>query len=57
MKTTDSPKKDYEQPKIEMILLDNQISLAMASDNYPEEEPEDWVYSMHGKANSTGIFS
>lgn len=57
MKTTDSQKKDYEKPGIEMILLDNQISLAMASDNYPEEEPEDWVYSMHDKANSTGIFS
>ena len=32
-------KKTYITPEIELIVLDNEISLAMESDNNPETEP------------------
>ena len=39
-------KKTYNPPQIEMIKLDNEISLQLASDDNPTGEPENW-----GKAN------
>lgn len=39
-------KKTYSPPQIEMIKLDNEISLQLASDDKPMGEPDDW-----GKAN------
>lgn len=35
-------KNIYITPEIELIILDNDISLAMESDNNPMTEPIDW---------------
>lgn len=37
-------KKEYKSPEIELIKLDNEISLQLASDADPMGEP-DWVVS------------
>ena len=36
-------KKTYFPPQIELIRLDNEISLQLASDATPAEEPTDWT--------------
>jgi len=36
-------KKTYEEPVVEVILIDNEISLILNSDpNEPPGDPEDW---------------
>ena len=43
MKKINNNKKYYCQPTLIVIKLDNQISLALESDNNPSSEPGDWV--------------
>ena len=38
-------KETYYSPEIELIQLDNAISLQLASDPNPMGEPDDWVKS------------
>lgn len=44
-------KKNYQSPKIETIILDTEISLAMESNTNPNSEPNNWSYS--GQTAST----
>jgi hypothetical protein len=34
------PKRKYEEPQAEVVIIDNAISLAMSST--PPDDPEDW---------------
>ena len=43
-------KKTYFPPQIELIRLDNEISLQLASDTTPAEEPE-WTKANHQNSN------
>ncbi len=38
-------RKKYEAPEIMVVKLDTAISLEMASDPYPLEEPDNWSHN------------
>lgn len=38
-------RKNYEAPEITVVKLDTAISLEMASDPNPLEEPDNWSYN------------
>lgn len=44
-------RKNYEAPEIQVVKLDTEISLQMASDPNPLEEPEDWSYNPNSIAS------
>lgn len=44
-------RKKYEAPEIQVVKLDTEISLQMASDPNPLEEPEDWSYNPNSIAS------
>ena len=50
-------KKEYNSPEIHCIKLDNEISLALASDNDPSEEPDGPLWSQNQNGMQSDPFN